>query len=171
MSAIALLRDQIQQAHGFLETVMEDVTPEQAGWQPPGTANSISATYAHAILGEDAAIHMLLQGIAPLYATEWAHKSGISEIQPLSTPEWARRVQLDLALTRRYAQAVHASVYKYLETLQDADLSRGVDLTSLGLGQSTVGTILNRFVLGHADNLCGEISCLKGLQGLRGYPF
>jgi len=34
----------------------------------------------------------------------------------------------------------------------------------------TVGFILNRLVLGHIDNMCGEISCLKGLQGARGYP-
>jgi hypothetical protein len=58
----------------------------------------------------------------------------------------------------------------YLAQLPDDDLARIVDLFSLGLGQLTIGYILNQFVLGHVDNMCGEISYLKGLQGARGYP-
>lgn len=170
MNAISLLREQIQQAHGFLEATMEDVTSEQAHWTPPGTANPLGATYVHAIVSEDVAIQMVLQGGAPLFAGEWAGKTGVSEIQPLSTQEWARQVQVDLPALRRYAGAVDAATDKYLAGLTDEELARPVDLSSFGLGQSTVGYILNRFVLGHIDNMCGEISCLKGIQGGRGYP-
>ena len=52
----------------------------------------------------------------------------------------------------------------------DDDLSRMLDLTSFGLGQMTLGTLLNRMMLGHIDNMCGEIAVLKGLQGAKGYP-
>jgi hypothetical protein len=45
-----------------------------------------------------------------------------------------------------------------------------VDLSAFGMGQQTVGYLLNRFLLGHIDNMCGEISCLKGIQGGKGYP-
>ncbi|MBO0794180.1 MAG: DinB family protein, partial [Ktedonobacteraceae bacterium] len=124
----------------------------------------------HAIASEDLAIHTALQGNAPLYASTWAGKTGVSEIQPLTTPEWARSVRVDLPALRQYAQAVHAATDAYLARLSDDDLARVVDLSSLGLGQLTVSYILNRFVLGHVDNMCGEISCLKGLQGARGYP-
>jgi len=48
------------------------------------------------------------------------------------------------------------------------DLARVLDLTSFGLGQMTIGTLLNRMVLGHIDNMTGEISVLKGLQGAKG---
>ena len=48
------------------------------------------------------------------------------------------------------------------------DLARKLDLTSFGLGQMTIGTLLNRMVLGHIDNMTGEISVLKGLQGAKG---
>ncbi|HEY4387234.1 MAG TPA: hypothetical protein VGN34_22490, partial [Ktedonobacteraceae bacterium] len=106
----------------------------------------------------------------PLYAVEWAYKTGISEIQPLTTAEWAHRVQIELSLIRDYAQAVHASTDAYLASLMDEDLARVLDLSSFGLGQMTVGTLLNRMVLGHIDNMCGEISVLKGLQGAKGYP-
>jgi hypothetical protein len=45
-----------------------------------------------------------------------------------------------------------------------------VFLANLGLRQVTVGYILNRLLIGHVDNMRGEISCLKSLQGGRGYP-
>jgi hypothetical protein len=170
MQATASLREQVQLAHGFLESTIEGVTSEQAHWAPPGTANPIAATYVHAIASEDLAINMVLQGGAPLYATEWAEKTGISEVQPLTTFEWARRVQVDLPTTRHYAQAVHAATDAYLATLTDEDLARVLDLTSFGLGEMTIGVLLNRMVLGHIDNMCGEISVLKGLQGAKGYP-
>jgi DinB superfamily len=170
MQAIALLREQFQQAHGFLEATMEGVTSEQAHWAPPGTANPLAATYVHAIASEDLAINMVLKGGAPLYATEWAEKTGISEVQPLSSAEWARRVQIELPTTRSYAQAVHAATDAYLATLTNEDLTRNLDLTTFGLGHMTVGTVLNRMVLGHIDNMTGEISVLKGLQGAKGYP-
>lgn len=170
MQAVTLLREQIQQAHGFLEATMEGVTSEQAHWTPPGTANPIAATYVHAVASEDLAINMVLKGGAPLYATEWADRTGISEVQPLTTAEWARRVRIDLPTTHSYAQAVHAATDTYLAALTDEELARALDLTNFGLGQMTVGALLSRMVLGHIDNMCGEISVLKGIQGAKGYP-
>ena len=170
MHATVLLREQIQQAHAFLEATMEGVTPEQAHWTPPGVANPLAATYVHAIVSEDLAINLVLKGDAPLYATAWAEKTGISEIQPLTTAEWAHRVRIDLPTTYSYAQAVHSATDAYLATLTDEDLTRVLDLTSFGLGQMTIGALLNRMVLGHIDNMTGEVSVLKGLQGVKGYP-
>lgn len=170
MHTTALLREQVQQAHAFLEATMEGVTPEQAHWTPPGVANPLAATYVHAIASEDLAINMVLKGGTPLYASSWAEKTGISEVQPLATAEWAHRVRIDLPATRRYAQAVHAATDAYLATLTEEDLAKDLDLTSFGLGQMTVAALLSRMVLGHIDNMCGEISVLKGLQGAKGYP-
>ncbi len=170
MKATALLREQIQQAHGFLNATLEGVTSEQAHWIPPGTANPLAATYVHAIVSQDVAINVVLQGGAPLFATEWAEKTGISEIETKPTAEWARRVRIDLPTARSYAQAVHTATDAYLATLTDEDLARVLDLTSVGFGQMTVGTLLNRMVLGHIDNMTGEIAVLKGLQGAKGYP-
>jgi hypothetical protein len=170
MNATELLHEQVQQAHAYLEATMEGVTTEQAHWTPPGVANPLAATYVHAIASEDAAINLILKGGTPLYGAEWAGKTGISEIQPLSTEQWARRVRIDLPATRRYAQAVHAATEAYLATLGDEEMARVLDLNNFGLGQMTVGALLNRMVLGHIDNMCGEISVLKGLQGAKGYP-
>lgn len=170
MNVISFLREQIQQAHEFLEATMEDVTPEQAHWTPPGTANPLAATYVHTIASEDAVIHLLLQKSTPLYASGWVDKTGVSEIQPRTTAEWASSVRVDLSALRHYAQAVHVATDTYLAQLSDDDLVRVVDLSNYHMGQPTIGHLLNRFLLGHIDNMCGEISCLKGLQGARGYP-
>jgi len=87
MHAKTLLREQVQQAHAFLEATMEGVTPEQAHWTPPGGANPLAATYVHAIASEDLAINMVLKGSTPFYASSWAEKTGISEVQPLTAAD------------------------------------------------------------------------------------
>ncbi len=170
MQATTLLREQIQQAHNFLEATVDGVTSEQMHWTPPGTANPLAATYVHAIASEDLAINMVLKGGTPLYTTMADDEIGVNEIQPLTTTEWARRVRVNLPAFRQYAATVHGATDAYLATLTDEDLTHVLDLTRFGLGQMTVGTLLNRMVLGHIDNMCGEISCLKGLQGAKGYP-
>lgn len=170
MQATTLLREQIQQAHAFLQATVEDVTNEQAHWTPTGSANPIAATYVHAIASEDLAINMVLKGGAPLYAGLAEDETGVSEIQPLSTFEWARHVRVNMPVLLQYARSVHTATDAYLGTLSDEDLTRELDLTNFGLGHMTVGVLLSRMVLGHIDNMCGEISVLKGLQGAKGYP-
>src|SRR5436190_16851271 len=101
MNATTLLREQIQEAHGLLQTVAEDVTNEQAHWAPPGTANPLGATYVHAVASEDAVINLVLKGGAPLFATEWAGKTGASDVQPFSNPEWARSLQVNMSELRK----------------------------------------------------------------------
>lgn len=177
MNAVALLKDQIGQAHWLLEGTMAAVTPAQAHWIPSGTANPIGASYAHLLLAEDGIVNLLLKGHAPLYASTWAGRVGVSELQPQVGPEWqhyaewTRRVRVDLAALRSYAQAVYGCTVSYVEALTSEDLDRAMDLSVLGWKQPlTVGFVLGRLIVGHADNICGEISCLKGLQGAGGYP-
>lgn len=176
---VALLQEQVQGAHRLLESTMDGVTADQAHWVPPGLAHPIGANYAHVVLGEDGAVNGMLKGGAPLFATTWAGKTGVSELPPGPDPaapgfpdwsQWARRVRIDLTALRRYAQAVYAASDDYLASLTDEALDRSVDLPALGLGRYTVRRLLNGGVLGNAQTHCGEISCLKGLQGAKGYP-
>jgi hypothetical protein len=80
-------------------------------------------------------------------------------------------VQVDLSALRQYAQAVYAASDAYLASLKPEDLNQPVDVSAFGLGEQTVGWMLNNAVVGHVNNHCGEVSCLKGLQGVKGYPF
>lgn len=178
MNATSLLREQLQQAHQSLEAVMTDVTPEQAHWCPPGIANPIGATYAHVLMGEDLVINTLLQGGPPLFATNWVGKTGLSALPSLPAPgsqalpswkEWGRTVQIDLGALRDYAQAVYTRSDDYLSSLSDESLSRPLDLAVFSVGVRTLAWALSNSVLGHVQRHCGEIACLKGLQGARGY--
>ena len=54
---------------------------------------------------------------------------------------------------------------------QGGTLDEMRDLSAQGLGRRSVGWMLNALVAGHLNNMAGELSCLKGLQGFKGYPF
>jgi hypothetical protein len=171
-SAVALLRAQYKGAHDVLEATMQDVTSEMAHWSPPGVANPLGATYAHVAAAEDLFLNGMAEGTQLLLATSWAGKAGISEPPPMggSWSEWGHRVQVDLATVHAYAQAVYADTDDYLATLSDEDLGRTLDLSAAGLGQQTLGYVLS-LLLANVHWHTGEIACLKGLQGQKGYPF
>jgi hypothetical protein len=177
MDVISYVRDQVKGAHEWVEQTMADVTSEQAQWPPPGVANPLGATYAHLVAAEDGVVNGLLKRSAPLAVGAWAGKTGISQPMPMPGPQWehypawTRSVQVDLPALRKYAQVVYAATDAYLASLKPEDLSRAVDFSDIGLGSQPLTWVLNRLVLGHIDNCCGEISALKGLQGAKGYPF
>lgn len=174
MNAVSLLQFLVQDARGFHEETMKDVTPEQANWQPAGKAMQIAAQYAHVIVSQDMGLHGMLKGTPPLSASSWSDKTGLSEMPPMGPgsplDEWAARVQIDLPSLRQYAQAVYAATDEYLASLSDNDLDRSLDLSAVGLGEQTVAFVLNAGWIANAHLHCGEISCLKGMQGAKGYP-
>lgn len=171
MNAIAYLREDFRWANDLLELVVQDVTPEQAVWHPPGTANPIGATYAHAVCGEDIFIQQILQDGEPLWESSWKGRTGISEPQMASEFDWARRVQVDLPAARQYAQAVYAATAQYLAALDDEDLDEILDLSARGFGARTVAWVLSALVISHVNTMSGEIAVLKGIQGAKGYPW
>src|SRR3989304_1781809 len=119
MSQVSLLRDQVKQAHEFLEGTVADVVPEQAHWLPPGKANPLGATYAPVLMGEDGFVNGMLRQAAPLAATSWAGKVGVSEPPPPPFPpkpwdQWGRRVRGGLPAPRPYPPAAHAPPAAYL---------------------------------------------------------
>lgn len=169
------LRQQIQGAHQFISGTMADVTSEQAHWQPPGTANPIGAQYAHVLTSEDGVVNGLIRQAAPLFASDYAGRAGFNAPPPAATDEglpdwheWAGNVEVDLDQLREYASAVHAKTDAFLATLTDEDLAK--PLHHPAAGETTVGYMLNIAVLGNTQWHCGEISCLKGIQGGKGYP-
>ena len=71
---------------------------------------------------------------------------------------------------RQYAQAVYAATDAYLAALHDGDLAIVINVPVPGMGSMPQGVFLS-ILLANCNNHCGEISCMKGLQGLKGYPF
>ena len=171
--------EQLKTAHQLLEGTMADVTVEMAHWSPAGLAHPVGANYAHVVFAEDGMVNRMLKGGAPLFWGALGGKAGVSELPPMPNPQapgfpdwsaWARRVRIDPGILRPYGQAVFASSEAYCGSLRDDDLNRSIDLSILGLGKSTLKFLLVNGLQGHALTHCGEIACLKGLQGKKGCP-
>jgi hypothetical protein len=170
-----ILLNQLKAAHGALEQTMEGVTDEVAHFMPPGTANPIAGVYAHLVFSEDLFIHAFLKKTAPLMETTFKDKTGASELQPTdwkeAYPKWLRKVKLDVKQFREYAKAVYSASEEFVATLTDADLEQDVDMSAFGMGTRKEYDFISNLISGHVYPIMGELAVLKGIQGLKGYPF
>lgn len=158
------LRAQLKGAHDWLEGTLQGVDDQIANAVPTGKVAKIGAQYAHVVSFEDMVFNAALKGGAPLMMSMSA---GIDSPPPMGPwDEWGRTVKVNFAEQQAYAQKIYEVVDSYLATIDDSALTREIDLqfTKLPLGRLLGLLILNAFV--HA----GEISCLKGLNGMKGYP-
>lgn len=170
MNAVELLRMQLEAAHNYLEATVGEATPEQLHYAPPGRALPVGAAYAHVVFSEDIMVQTL-KGEKPLF--ESGVTTGASEPHPNFMvegtwghyPEWTKSARFDLAQLKAYAQRVYANTDAYLATLREDDL----DKPNMFSEKSQAWSI-SRALIAHVDNLAGEISAAKGLQGLQGYP-
>jgi len=169
--AVEMLRAALKQSHEVLENTMIDVDDTMLNWQPAGIASSIGANYAHIFTGEDFLVNAMIRQGAPLLASTLAGQTGLSELPPIGAGayEWGQRVQIDLSALKTYGQAVYAATDDYLASLSDDDLQATIQTQSFGT--PTLGFFLSAIVLANLNWHTGEIACLKGLQGKKGYPF
>jgi|SRR3989338_7854817 len=175
--SIKLLVEQTAMAHEVLEGTIEGTGEEHTHFQDVGTALPVGAAYGHAIFSEDSFVSMQAKS-QPLFMTEFKDKTGFSEPMPAPSDDWSKqhadwskRIKVDLKRAREYAKAVYAKTEKYLNTLTDDNLTDDVDFTSWGIGMKPMSWAISMVIIGHINNLAGEISAIKGVQGLKGYPF
>jgi hypothetical protein len=173
--AVKLILADLTNAHKYFEQTMEGVTNEVAHFKPAGTANPIAGVYAHLIFSEDFFLHTFLKKTQPLFDSTWKDKTGISSLQPTEWvteyPKWLKEVKITIPQVYEYAKAVFTETEKYIESLDDNDLEELVDMSMFGMGSRTRGDMIHMMILGHVWSIMGEISVLKGIQGLKGYPF
>lgn len=173
--ASQILLHQLKTAHTTREQTMDGVTNEVAHFMPPGKANPIAGTYAHLVFSEDLFIHSFLKKAKPLMETTFKDKTGASELHPMdwevAYPKWLKEVKVDIKQFREYAKAVFAESEVYVESLTDEDLEKDVDMSAFGIGDKKVYDFIANLISGHVYPIMGEISVLKGIQGLKGYPF
>jgi hypothetical protein len=79
-----------------------------------------------------------------------------------------QEVQTDLSELHQFASEVNSTVQGWLSSLKPADLDRKRHTT---VGEMNVGQMLEIYIAWHINAHCGEISALKGCQGLKGYPW
>ena len=171
MDAVSLLSTQIKDAHGIVNGTVGDLTAEQAAWSPGGAANGIGAELLHLLSAEDMFLCMMT-GRQPQAMGAFAGKTGASEPHPMGNySDWAKRVKADLPQVKDYMQAVFTSTEDYVASLSPDDLDKEIDLSSAGMGKMSLGGFITTIAIVHTSNHVGEISCMKGMQGAKGYPF
>ena len=165
---VDILRTEYKRSFEWLEGTMAECSSELIHKQPDGLPHSIAAQVAHVVTGVDFLLLGAVAGQQPLIMGAFAEKSGVSEPPPAGPmEEWAKRVQVDLKPFHEYAVAVFDALDTYLGGLSDDDLGRSVETP---FGTNTVAEWLGIMLLNTYSHT-GEISCLKGLNGLKGYPF
>jgi hypothetical protein len=171
LDAIELLSAQVKQTHEVVSGTVADLTADQAAWSPGGTANPIAAELIHLIAAEDMFLNMMV-GRQPLAMGAFAGKTGASEPHPMGDyADWAKRVTADMPQVRDYMQAVFSNTEEYVASLKPEELSKEIDLSAAGFGKMSLGGFITLTSVVHPSNHIGEISCMKGQQGAKGYPF
>jgi hypothetical protein len=175
MDALDVIRHVTKRAWDWLEyTVVRDITEEQANWRPPGTANTIGATYAHTIVCADEDINRVMYGRPTLLESRWNGQAGLGKEYRFG--EWNAfdpKVGVEWGTLRQYARDVHAWLLESVGSLTEADLQMPVDMSrspgGSSLGQWKGIDVYFLHGTGHIYIHGGEIACLKGMQGQRGY--
>jgi hypothetical protein len=165
------IRKEVIAAWDWLESIVRDVTEEQANWWPPGNANSIGITYVHIVINTDVEVGRMVYGRDPLIETRWKGQAGTGIDYDLERFDdtWKRGALVDWGVLRGYGRAVHEMLAGTLDSLTAEVLERPVDMTRSGLGIWTARDIYRLHGWNHVRMHGGEIACLKGLQGSQGY--
>jgi hypothetical protein len=165
MDVLEEFRWQARTAYDWLESIVCDVTPEQALWRPPGRANPIANTYLHIVRNIDEDINHWLFRRPMLNQGPWLHKMGADAW----TNDWDPSMRIDWHQLREYGRAMTAFAIETVDHMTEPDLHRDTDLSTADIPHWT-GIDIIRLTVGHHVRLHGgEIACLKGLLGERGY--
>lgn len=157
MNTVELLQYSLDFAFEVLGLVTADLTQEQADWQPPGVASSITANYSHIITYMG---WILEKSLIP------CDDSLFQEDRPAETV--LQDVQVELFDLHKRASEIRKAYQDWLSSLTPADLD--VELKT-SVGPLNVGQTVEIYVVWHINVHCGEISAIKGCQGAKGYPW
>lgn len=174
MTTIDLLLNQYKEAHVVLKQVIDGISNEVLHKDPGGTANPVVTNYVHIIAGEDYVINVMLKNTETLASTIFKDNTGLNTPYPdMSDQEnyakWMKTATVDMQKFGEYAMAVVKASENYIASLTPEDLTKEIDLKFIG--KKDVAYVLSIFVLWNIAAHTGEIAAIKGIQGLKGYPF
>jgi hypothetical protein len=148
----------VETAFEILSSVTADLTQEQADWRPPCAASTIGSIYSHILTYVDYYVRT--------YFVEGKPQPETVESRPAKL--WMRDVQVDLSELHAYADQVRSTALGWLSSLAPKDLERRALTTA---GEINEEQAVELFIIWHINAHCGEISALRGCQGLKGYPW
>ena len=171
MDSVEVVRSAFGGAHMWYNGTVADITDEQANAVPPGVAWPIGAIMSHVLSAEDFMINQVVQGKPLVWNDSWKAKVG-DDVMFEMTAENARGYNASVSGLAEYGRAVFENTEGFLAGLTATDLDREVNLKSVGFPNNmSLGVFLTSMLLGNTYAHTGEISCLKGSLGNKGYPF
>jgi hypothetical protein len=176
MNTVDLIHYSLGFSFELLEGLVTDLTPEQADWQPPGDALPISALYWHIVHYVDKLVHDWGMGQQPPLAQTagWGEKvllasPAVDPDDPMGDLRAVNQgLRVDLEILHDYARATAETILNWVASLTPEDLERTLPTP---IGDLNLGQILQAFIVLHINNHIGEISTVRGCQGLKGYPW
>ena len=166
MELLDYMRSAVTTVNDMVNTAMQDLDDDVVNFEPGGTANTIAQLLAHMVSGQDLLINERIGGGKSLHESGWSAKTGI----PLDRPQiWQRETwRLDLAGFDAYRIEVAQRATALFETLQPNELDHEIQWIR---GPSrTLAMTMQLIFINHGMGHCGEISAIKGMQGLKGLP-
>ncbi len=150
------------------DAALQDMTDEQFNWMPPGTVNPIRTTLVHMIAAEDSFVQRVILDKPTVWDSgNWSEQIGLPF--PPGRGRWdeVRDTTLASAPVLAYAQAVRVATDAYVAELTASELDRAIQFMGATRSVADALTILVTHTVGHA----GEISAVRGMQGVKGLPF
>ena len=168
MNVIEYIQLEMAGVHRAVDSTMQDMTPELFNWAPPGTANTISATFLHLMNVEDNLIQKIIRGKPSVWESGgWSEKTGVQK-PPSIGEDWSgfKHRQIPIQPLLDYKAAVWAATDEFLATLKPEELDRRVQFA--GRERTAAEVLLMSTSQSHSHS--GEIAALKGIQGAKGLP-
>ncbi len=165
----ALLKSSFDLAQMLYTAVVKDLDEAAAAYSlPGGTVPTALAMLAHATYGLDLMSSGASGRPLVLESGGFAAATGITQPDARMSPEWLA-TEFKLDGLRGYGAAIFAGLDEFLAGATPDDIERMV--TSPFGGQVPAGEYLASIGVIHLIGHVGEISTLKGAQGLKGLPF
>ena len=159
------LIEEFADAHRMVGAAVSDLTDEIANRKPGGTANSIAALLAHAVVVEDLIVNRFFGGGDSLFESGgWSEKTGI----PASARDiWPGDWSLNVKAFDGYRLEVQKTTDALMAGLDPALLDQEIQAFR---NPRRGGQLLRVSGCNHIMGHLGEISLLRGVNGLAGLP-
>ncbi len=164
-----LLIDGIDQLNSWMDDNIKDLTPEQFNWQPGGKMVSAAFSAWHVVRTEDNVNNFVLQRKNPVWIEGgYFEKFGLPKVDQGTGMTLADAQALridDIGLFREYNAAVAKEVTAFLksvslEWLEEVQMVRP-------LGEMPKWRVFRQVLMTHGFMHLGEITALKGIQGMQ----
>ena len=147
------------------DIALQELTPEVAHFDAGGTTNTIAQLMARSDDGRGRRFQPQSEARHPPIETDgWAEKAGI----PLERGAGPGKDELNIEAFAQYRESAKKSASSYIESMDLKDLDKAVEWFD---GPRPAHHIIQIIVINHMLGHSGEVSTLKGVQGLKGLPF